>query len=90
MLTVVKRSGKSEPFDPQKLENSLAAASDELRKPLSQGDINLIMSPVLRAVVTKQSVTSSELYDLLAKSIEDAGFGQIARVYREYAKNRRG
>lgn len=88
MLTVIKRSGTEEPFDPKKLENTLAAASDELGEPLSKGDIHLILSPVLRAVEAKQSVGVKELYELLVKSIEDAGFAPVARAYRSYSGNR--
>lgn len=65
MLQVIKRSGKKEPFDSQKLRISLTATSDESGNILNESDINSIVLEMEKLVEEKTVVTSRQLYTML-------------------------
>lgn len=65
MLQVTKRSGKTEPYDSQKLKVSLATSSDEAGQILNDSDINNIVMEMDKLVEGKTQVTSQQLYTML-------------------------
>jgi transcriptional regulator NrdR family protein len=87
MLTVLKRSGRIETFDPEKIKHTLASASDELGRPMNQADIDRLVEPVVRLAEGKQPITTREIYETIVKSMAESGFTQLAEAYRTNTGN---
>lgn len=81
MAMVIKRSGRQEAFDVQKIKNTLGTASDELGRPMSHSDIKLVVTPVLNFVTGRETVSSREIYDELIQSLRACGFHDLADAY---------
>lgn len=81
MLMVIKRSGKEEAFEPEKIKSTLAAASDELKKPLATSDINIIASELNKRLEGKEKITSKALFELLVGTLRREGYIELANSY---------
>lgn len=81
MLTVIKRSGKEEPFSIEKIKNSTATASDELHQPLGSSDINNLAADLEQKLAGKEKVTAQELFDILIQTMRKEGFTELADSY---------
>jgi transcriptional regulator NrdR family protein len=81
MLMVIKRSGREEIFDIEKIKSTLGIASDELGEPLTQSGINLIIEPVLKRLEGKNKVTSKEIFAEVVLSMRNNGFSALADSY---------
>lgn len=68
---VEKRDGRVEPYDGEKLELSIARASDEVKKPMPQGDLSRVVRAVERKLGDREYIPSeilrSYVLDALAK-----------------------
>ncbi len=68
---VEKRDGRVEPYDGEKLELSIARASDEAKKPMPQGDLSRVVRAVERKLGDREYIPSeilrSYVLDALAK-----------------------
>ena len=68
---VEKRDGRVEPYDGEKLELSIARASDEAKKPMPQGDLSRVVRAVERKLGDREYIPSeilrSYVFDALAK-----------------------
>lgn len=81
MLTVIKRLGHEEAFDIQKIINSLAAASDELRQPFCDSDIHNLAADIEKRVEGMEKITSKELFAITIETIFREGFEDLAHAY---------
>lgn len=81
MLTVIKRSGKEELFNIEKIKNSAAAASDELRQPLSSGDIQNLAVGVQKQLTGKEKISTKELFEIVVNTMRKEGFSELADAY---------
>lgn len=81
MLTVIKRSGKEEAFSIEKIKNSVAAASDELRRPLSSSDLQNLAGDIQKKLVGKEKITSRELYETVIFTMREQGFSELTDAY---------
>lgn len=68
---VEKRDGRVEPYDGEKLELSIARASDEAKRPMPQGDLSRVVRAVERKLGDREYIPSeilrSYVLDALAK-----------------------
>lgn len=82
-LTVVKKSGRLEPFDKQKLYAAITSAS----KNIAKGDLEKVVNIVSSKVFANYdyNVTTEQLHDL----VEDVLTQELPEVYQQYAIYRR-
>ncbi len=81
MLTVIKRSGAKEAFDPNKIRRTLAATSDEAKKPLNAGDLDAIIKEVEDMLEGRESITSRQIYMLVIGALHLLKFHGLAGYY---------
>lgn len=87
MLTVIKRSGKEEPFDPEKLKKTIIAADNDSVEPMNESDLKFIMSRVLERLEGREKITSREVYELLVGCMREQKFDFLADAYINFADN---
>lgn len=87
MPTVIKRSGKAQPFDPEKAKRSLAVTSDEIKRPLGEGDLKEIIHELCAMLEGKETVTSAQINTMLVGIMYIRGFHDVVKRYTEYAGN---
>lgn len=87
MLTVIKRSGKEEPFDKSKLKKTITAAGDEIRRPLNESDINVLTELVMHRLEALETVRSKDVYEALIAAMRQEGFKDVAEAYIHFANN---
>lgn len=82
MLMVIKRSGRKEPFDMEKVRTTLITAGNELDEPLTYGDVDCLLAPVRAFTEGKHLLTSRDIYNNLISNMENLGFHRLAKAYR--------
>lgn len=87
MLTVVKRSGASEPFDAAKIRNSLAATSDEMKEPLNDADLRIIVNYVEQMLQERTVITSRQLYTMICGVLYANKFFDLLEAYARSEEN---
>jgi transcriptional regulator NrdR family protein len=87
MLTVIKRSGKEEAFSPDKIKNTLAAASDEMGRPLNAGDLRILVSSVESRLSGREKISSREVLMTLIDLLREEGYSDLAGRYVGYVTN---
>jgi transcriptional repressor NrdR len=86
-LTIVKRSGRRNPFDREKLVRSLAVA---LRKrPVDPERVEALVSQIVRQLESRgeTEIPSSVIGELVMKalkSVDDVAYVRYASVYRDF------
>ena len=78
MLTVVKRSGK---HSEDKIKSSLAATSDEVGNPFTEGDLNLIARELNRLLAEKTQVPSRDIRMMVCGILYSYGFKGVLEAY---------
>ena len=87
MLTVIKRTGLEEPYNQNKITNSIAAVAEELGQPLNTSDIASIASEMEQLIAEKTKITSRQLYMILIGILITCGFTDIANSYIKHISN---
>jgi len=87
MLQVIKRSGKTEEYSPDKMISSLSAAGDEIGQPLNSGDLRVIIADISRILEGKATVMSSDLYAIVLGVLGAHGFDGVFDSYRTHDSN---
>lgn len=87
MLTVIKRSGQREVYQPEKITQTLAAASDDLKRPLNQSDLKYIARRITELLEGKEEVPSRDIYTCLVGVLYTEGYPQLAAAYVGYDRN---
>ena len=86
MLTVIKRSGVQQPFDAEKIKQSLIATGDEAKTPLNNSDIQDILNDVLAVLEGKEKVLSQHIFIILIGVLTTKGLTKIAESYMNFEK----
>lgn len=86
---VIKKSGHIEKFDEQKLSISIANASDDIKEPLTTGDISNIVRTVVHKLeeTHKKLVDSSKIRSIVLETLMQFGFEHVYANYKYYEKN---
>ena len=81
-MNIVKRNGKVEPFNPEKIRNAInkANASVELQYRISSEKINNIIGGVIRYEID----SVEKIQDYIELQMMDAGYGVLAKSYITY------
>lgn len=86
-MLIQKRNGSMESFDPQKLQNALAATSDEIQQPLNQSDLDDITGEVARILEGGGSLTTRDVYTLTAGLLYTRGLHRLLEAYTRSTRN---
>ena len=83
---VFKKKGLVEPYDREKLLNSVAAASDHCSMPMTKGDLHLILRDVenLLEGYNRELIPTTLLREFVMESLKKEGFGNIAHCYSSH------
>lgn len=86
-LTVVKRDGRHEPFDPEKLQHALRAACH--KRPVDLEQINMIVEDLIDALEAQfeREIPSSAIGEACMqrlKVIDKVAYVRFASVYKEF------
>lgn len=88
MLTIIKRSGRKEPFELEKTKQSLAASSDEAKEPLNESDLRRIMAELKQILEGKELVTTQQIVVIITGLLYTKGFFGVLDHYLNYRRNR--
>lgn len=85
-MTVMKKDGRIQDFDIEKLRLSVANASDEAKAPMSSSDINLVIKDVMEsieAIEAQHHLNTAMLRKFIIDSLKKFGFTLVAKHYSE-------
>ncbi|AEE95943.1 transcriptional regulator NrdR [Mahella australiensis] len=86
-LMVIKKDGRREPFDIDKIKNGIIKACE--KRPVSMDDIEDVVSDIEKQVYTdvKSEITSHEIGEMVMKHLKDldeVAYVRFASVYRQF------
>jgi len=81
---ILKNNGEIEDFDHEKLFLSIANASDEIKEPLTSGDIHSIVNEAIKIFLSKNTpvISSCEIREAVLRALKKLGFLDIYKSYR--------
>ncbi|MDK2903744.1 MAG: transcriptional repressor NrdR [Clostridiales bacterium] len=86
-LMVIKKDGRREPFDIDKIKNGIIKACE--KRPVSMDDIEAVVSDIEKQVYTdvKSEITSHEIGEMVMqhlKDLDEVAYVRFASVYRQF------
>ena len=87
MVMVVKKDGRREPFDGQKIKNDLMRACE--KRPIPMTDIDRIVAEVEKMMYNTldQEITSAQIGEMVMmklKDLDQVAYVRFASVYRQF------
>jgi transcriptional regulator NrdR family protein len=88
MMKVIKKDGRMQDFDIEKIKLTLERVSDDVHEPLTESDIKKLAKIINDVIVNKnkEHVHSFEIRQIVIDQLRDAGFAHIAQAYDDYQK----
>lgn len=82
-MKVIKKNGKTQKFDLDKIKTSIYRASDDAEQPLNESDIENIAGDIETNIkdLKKDSVNSYVIQELVVDQLEKSGFNVLAKYY---------
>lgn len=82
-LYIIKKNGKIENFDPEKIKVSLARASDDIGEPLTGSDLEILTKEIILTVKKNKEkiIYSKKIKDYAIDALEKLGFAYLINVY---------
>lgn len=87
---VVKRSGKLEKYDEEKISRSIKNAADRSGMQINTSDVSIILKDVADKLFhedNKRLTQTTEVRDLILDALKNEGFSKIRDAYEAYAQN---
>lgn len=87
---VVKRSGKLEKFNEEKISRSIKNAADRAGMQINSSDIELILKDVAEKLFygdNKRLTRTTQVKDLILEALKNDGFSKIRDAYQTYAQD---
>lgn len=87
---VVKKSGRLQKYDEEKLARSIKNAADRAGMPLNTSDVSIILKSISDRLFhgdDKRLTKTTEVRDIVLEILEKDGYSKIRDVYETYAKN---
>lgn len=86
-LMVIKKDGRREPFDIDKVKNGIIKACE--KRPVSMADIEIMVSNIEKQVYTDMvsEITSHEIGEIVMrylKNMDEVAYVRFASVYRQF------
>lgn len=87
-MKVIKRDGRVQEFDINKILLTLEKVSDEIAEPFTESDINNLLEDIESSIkaVSRDKVMVNKIQDVVVEQLEKLGFNKAAMHYREYRK----
>lgn len=88
-MKVLKRNGQLQPFDMDKIALSMERVSDEIRQPLTRGDIKCICELIQTRLSERcqEVVLYTDMHDIAVDALRILGFSNMAKAYDESEKS---
>ncbi|MBU3112608.1 ATP cone domain-containing protein [Clostridium lacusfryxellense] len=82
-MKVIKKDGRTQKFDLDKIKTSIYRASDDAEQPLNESDIDNIAGDIETNIkdLKKDSVNSYVIQELVVDQLEKSGFNVLAKYY---------
>lgn len=87
---VVKRSGKLEKFNEEKISRSIKNAADRAGMQINSSDIEIILKDVAEKLFygdNKRLTRTTQVKDLILEALKNDGFSKIRDAYQTYAQD---
>lgn len=87
-MKVLKKDGRLQDYNLDKIKLSIERASDEARQPFTLSDIEILGNDIHKKILDleKDTIKSEEIHNIVYKQLKYTGFDQIATCYKNYAK----
>lgn len=84
-MKVVKRDGRLQDFDLNKIKTSIDRASDDARQPLNESDIANLARSIEKGLKNyqKESIHSDVIQKFVLLELEKQGFKLVAEYYEQ-------
>lgn len=91
-MKVIKKDGRIQDFDIQKIRVSVENASDEANAPMSSSDIGNIIEDIQQIIDSSelQRIHVSDIQTMVVNTLKKLGFSVVARYYYEYTAGKNG
>jgi len=91
-MKVIKKDGRVQDFDIEKIRVSIENASDEAKAPMADSDISNIIEDVQKMIDSSglQRIHSSDIQTMVVNTLKKLGFSVVARYYFEHAAGKNG
>ena len=88
-MKVIKRNGRVEEFDINKIKLTIQKASEETYQPFTGSDINNLSQAINSEVhkAGREQIKVSEILDILVSTLVELGFNDVAKFYKNYETN---
>lgn len=85
-MKVIKKDGRIQEFDIEKIKLTLERVSDEVGKPFTKSDIDNLAKFIQKAIsdTNKEYMRSFEIHRIVVEQLKVAGFNHIAQAYDDY------
>lgn len=87
-MKVIKRNGRLQKFDINKIKVSIMRTSDDLKEPLNSADIDNITRSIEDTIKTynQDSIKAQEVHRIVVEELRKCGFNHVAEAYDEGSK----
>ncbi len=87
-MFVIKKDGRKQKFNIEKIKLTLEKVSDELNQPLTFSDIHNLGNKIQTSIenLYKEEIKSEEILKIVIKELQDSGFAYIAKAYNKGLK----
>ncbi len=91
-MKVIKKDGRIQDFDIQKIRVSIENASDEANAPMSSSDIGNIIEDIQQIIDSSglKRIHVSDIQTMVVNTLKKLGFSVVARYYYEHAAEKNG
>jgi transcriptional repressor NrdR len=82
-VKVIKRDGKLQNFDLNKIKNSISRASDDAEQSFNESDIDNLSKSIEAAIekLKKDNVDVDVVQNLVLMELENSGFNVVSKYY---------
>ena len=87
---VVKRSGRLQKYNEDKISRSIKNAADRAGMPLNASDVSIILKDIANRLFfgdDKRVTKTTEVRDMVIEILKKDGYSKISDVYETYANN---
>lgn len=83
ILKVIKRDGRIQDFNKNKIKLAIGKASDEAKEYFNAADIKNVTGCILKAIGDIEIIKSSEIHEITVRILKEFGFKKTAKLFEE-------
>lgn len=89
-MKVIKKDGRIQDFDINKILITLEKVSDEIEEPFTESDIKNLSEDIMDSLkaISEDTIEVNSIQDVVVKQLENLGFTKAAVHYSEYRKEK--